>query len=150
MWTQIVGSRGSTMEPLWQLPSLHCQRKGICFFSLCMSPSYSQDLNTVDPHRCTSLLLSFCSSPLIGSVHSHLRKWGKIHFRFCAREEPPALHPEPHILPWLSRVSHLKVKFLQIRVLFAFSLPSPFSPCSKRADGCQGRRWDFLGPLVFP
>ena len=90
MWTQIVGSRGSTMEPLWQLPSLHCQRKGICFFSLCMSPSYSQDLNTVDPHRCTSLLLSFCSSPLISSVHSHLRKWGKIHFRFCAREEPPS------------------------------------------------------------
>ena len=108
------------------------------------------DSNMVDSCGCSSLSLSLCSSPLINSAHSHLRKWSEIHFGFCAREDPIGPYHQTHILFRLTRVSHPEVKFLQIRVLFAFSLPSPFSPCSKRADGCQGRRWDFLGPLVFP
>ena len=107
------------------------------------------DYNMVDSCECSSLSLSLCSSPLIDSAHSHLRKWSEIHFGFCAREEPLGPYHQPLILFRLTRVSHLEVKFLQIRVLFSFSLPSPFCRSPEGADGCQGGRWGFLGPLVF-
>ena len=43
------------------------------------------DSSTVDSLGRSSLLLSLCSSPSIDAAHSHLRKWGEIHFGFCAR-----------------------------------------------------------------
>ena len=138
------------MEPLWHLPSLRCQGKGICFFSLHMSHSYSQDLNTVDPRRCTSLLLSFCSSPLIGSVHSHLRKWGKIHFGFCAREEPPSSPSsitysalvKQNVPSWAKISAHKSV----ICLFLAFTLFSLF----QEGRWLSGQEAWFPGSLSFP
>lgn len=147
MWTRIVGSRGSITPWNPLLAATFSPLAGkVSVFSLCLSPSYPQDLNTVDLPRCTSLLLSLCSSPLICSVHSHLRKWGKIHFPVLCQEEPLGCPSWTTYSALVKQSVPSWGKILQIRVLFAFSLPSPFSPCSKRADGFQGRRWDFLGP----
>lgn len=89
MWTRIVGSRGSiTPWNLFGSYLLSTARERVSASSASVCPLSTP--KTWTQGRCTSLLFSFYSSPLIGSVHSHLRKWGKIHFRFCAREEFPS------------------------------------------------------------
>ena len=162
IWTRIAGFRVQsahhyTMEPPPEPPRLHRQTT-VSASLASVRPTQKLravlqrswgDSNMVDSCGCSSLSLSLCSSPLIDSAHSHLRKWSEIHFGFCAREEPLGPYHQPLILFRLTRVSHLEVKFLQIRVLFSFSLPSPFCRSPEGADGCQGGRWGFLGPLVF-
>ena len=162
LWTRIAGFRVQsahhyTMEAPREPSGLHRQRT-VSASLASIRPTHKLravllrpwgDSNMVDSPRCSTLSLSLCSFPLIDSAHSHLRKWGEIHFGFCAREDPLGLYHQPHILFRLTRVSHPEVKFLQIRVLFSFSLPSPFSHSPEGADGCQGKRQGFLGPLVF-
>ena len=104
IWTRIAGFRVQsahhyTMEPPREPPGLHRQTT-VSASLASIRPTHKLravllrpwgDSNTVDSPRCSTLSLSLCSSPLIDSAHSHLRKWGEIHFGFCAREDPLGL-----------------------------------------------------------
>ena len=150
IWTRIAGSRVLTITP-WNLFGsylLSAARERASASSASICPIATPKTWTQYPRWCTSLLLSFCSSPLIGSVHSHLRKWGKIHFGFCAREEPTS---SPLSTTYSALVKQNVPSWAKISANNSISLflAFIFSHCSKKADGCQGRRRDFLDPLVF-